>query len=119
MVKQDWKGKALDKDILFVGNKEYAPDKCCFVTREINNLLLDRKASRGKHPIGVYFDKQAKKFKAQCNENGKSIHLGCYDNPEDAHKAYVDFKRELIKSVAKNQQDQRIKSALEKRAELI
>ena len=32
-------GYHLDKDILVKGNKEYAPNKCCFVPSRINSLL--------------------------------------------------------------------------------
>ena len=33
MVTQEWEGLELDKDILFVGNREYGPEKCVFVTK--------------------------------------------------------------------------------------
>lgn len=32
-------GYELDKDILSDGNREYAPNKCCFVPKQINNLI--------------------------------------------------------------------------------
>jgi 7,8-dihydro-6-hydroxymethylpterin-pyrophosphokinase len=38
---QEWQGRQLDKDILWPGNKIYAPDKCLFVPQEINNLLTN------------------------------------------------------------------------------
>lgn len=32
----------LDKDILVNGNREYSPNNCCFVPKEINNLIKKR-----------------------------------------------------------------------------
>ena len=50
---QEWQGRELDKDILWPGNKIYAPDKCLFVPREINSLLINRAAARGEYPALV------------------------------------------------------------------
>lgn len=36
MIKQDWKGKQLDKDIVKLGNKEYSPSTCVFVSNSVN-----------------------------------------------------------------------------------
>ena len=35
MEKQDWVGKALDKDIIYPNNKEYSPKTCYFVLQEL------------------------------------------------------------------------------------
>lgn len=37
--------------------------------------------------IGVYFHKQSKKWVAAIRFNGKSCHIGCFDDPIDAAKA--------------------------------
>jgi len=38
---QDWVGKQLDKDLL--GDTfEYSPEKCCFISRELNSLIEPR-----------------------------------------------------------------------------
>ena len=38
---QDWQGKQLDKDLL--GDTfEYSPEKCCFISRELNTLIEPR-----------------------------------------------------------------------------
>ena len=50
----------LDKDILYKGNKEYAPDKCIFVPERINKLFLKNDADRGDLPIGVTYHKNKK-----------------------------------------------------------
>ena len=94
----------LDKDILVKGNKIYSPDTCVFVPHNINSLFTKRNKSRGKLPIGVYFNKHANKYQAYCNifYNGKSKlkGLGLYNTIEDAFNAYKKFKEANIKQVA-------------------
>jgi hypothetical protein len=46
---------ALDKDILYKGNKIYSPDTCVFVPQEINALFVKNDANRGDLPIGVFY----------------------------------------------------------------
>lgn len=38
---------------------------------------------------GVYFHKGRMKWRASITINGKAIHLGYFDTPEEAHQAYV------------------------------
>ena len=94
-------GYHLDKDLLQQGNKVYSPSTCVFLPPRINTLLIECNRSRGDYPIGVYYDKRYKKFKAQCNNGkGKKVHLGCFDNPTDAHQAYKTYKYALIRKIA-------------------
>ena len=44
---------AIDKDILYKGNKIYCPEKCIFVPFSINSLFTKRQNRRGDYPIGV------------------------------------------------------------------
>lgn len=39
METQDWEGNALDKDILFYGNKIYSPKTCVFVNQMTNSFF--------------------------------------------------------------------------------
>lgn len=103
MVKQDWQGKCLDKDLLFQGNKIYSPETCVFVTIAINSLLTDCKATRGLWPQGVGFHKRVKKFHASIRINGKLKHIGYFDSKKEAHEAYKKEKYALIKEVALKQ----------------
>jgi hypothetical protein len=43
-------GFQLDKDLLKPDNKIYSPLNCVYVPQEINSLLNDRAAARGKFP---------------------------------------------------------------------
>lgn len=96
----DKKGWHLDKDILFKGNRLYSKDTCCFVPKELNNLIISARLRRGDYPIGVNYHKEDKKFYALINISGKRKHLGNYDNVEDAFYAYKKAKEENIKLVA-------------------
>lgn len=91
----------LDKDILVKGNKEYAPDKCCFVPQEINKLFTKRDNYRGNLPIGVSKNqRRGKPFRTTITMHGKSKVIGYYNTPEEAFNAYKDVKERYIKSVA-------------------
>ena len=99
----------LDKDILVKGNKIYSPETCVFVPTRINTFFTKSNKSRGKYPIGVYFNKNAKKFMAYCSMliNGKKIkkYLGLYNTIEEAFNAYKQFKEAYIKQVADEYKD--------------
>ena len=99
------KGWCLDKDILVKGNKEYSPETCCFVPPEINTLVLNCKASRGKTPVGVHFNKSQQKYQANCQINGKLAFLGYYKTPEEAFLVYKEAKESYIKEVADKWKD--------------
>ena len=39
---------AVDKDLLYPGNKEYAPDKCCIIPQTLNTMLSNCKKHKVK-----------------------------------------------------------------------
>lgn len=98
-------GYCLDKDILVKGNKEYAPNKCCFVPNEINSLLLSCKSKRGELPIGVKKNGNKYQANARCYNYNKSKivdkYLGLFENKEIAFNAYKKCKEKQIKDMAK------------------
>ena len=103
----DVKGFDLDKDLLIKGNKVYSENTCIFIPREINTLLVKRKASRGEYLIGVYWDKAKNAFKAQVRKNkGKSEWLGSFKTELEAFEAYKQAKESFIKEQANNWKDQ-------------
>ena len=99
----DWQ---LDKDLLVKGNKIYSKETCVFLPKEINLVLTKRTTSRGKHLIGVYFDKQYKKFvsKASLGTSNQKV-LGRYDNEYDAHLAYKEAKEAYLKELTDKYKD--------------
>jgi hypothetical protein len=52
MIKQEWQGKALDKDIRVKGNKVYSPETCMFVTAKENTVEALAKTYIFKSPSG-------------------------------------------------------------------
>tara|TARA_R110000868_G_scaffold166102_3_gene399986 strand:+ start:130 stop:798 length:669 start_codon:yes stop_codon:yes gene_type:complete len=100
MNSQDWNGKALDKDLLVSGNKVYGPEFCMFVSVGLNSLLTNAKAIRGDLPQGVSFEVKNKSnnkyYRARCNVNGKSKHIGYFSSVNQAEYAYLKFKSNLI-----------------------
>lgn len=116
METQDWEGKHLEKDILGGDNKVYSPENCVFIDKKLNSFLTDCGKRRGEYPIGVSWSDFHNKFRSACSDgSGKNIHLGSFDNPEDAHKAWRDKKYELIDKLFGNIEDKRIIDALKNR----
>lgn len=117
MEKQGWKGKHLDKDILFSGNKVYSADTCVFVDSMANTFTTDCGASRGEWPIGVYLNKREGKFQASCSNpiTGMREHLGFFTCPNLAHQAWKKRKHELACQLADLQTDDRVANSLRSR----
>lgn len=93
-------GWVLDKDILKQGNKTYSPDTCVLVPAEVNALFVRSRPRRGKHPVGVCYNKSNNNFTSSCKVDNKSVHIGSYATESAAFEAYRLFKESLIKSVA-------------------
>ncbi len=89
-------GWQVDKDILS-DTGVYSPETCLFVPAWLNTFTLDRGASRGEWPIGVYFHKDTGRFLAQCSNPiaKKRESLGYFHTPEAAHLAWRARKLEL------------------------
>jgi len=98
MIKQKWEGLELDKDIIKPNNKVYSPNHCCFVTKQLNTLLIDCGSSRGDCELGVTFDKERNKFMSSISIHGKRKFLGRYSSEIDAHQAYLIAKIDYIKT---------------------
>ena len=99
----DWQ---LDKDILQKGNKEYHPDKCVFVPREINSFLRTRKKCRGLLPIGVTTLSRSSGYMVTIKQKKKTTYLGTFPTPELAFQAYKVAKEQAIKDMASKWKDQ-------------
>lgn len=58
------------------------------------NLANQRLSKRSKTGFkGVYFSKSEGRYVAQLKVNKRQIRIGCFDRPEQAHKAYVASAR--------------------------
>ena len=112
MVKQDWEGKQLDKDIIKPNNTLYSPEYCVFVSSEVNNLILDSGKIRGKHPQGVVWHKRNKKFTTNLKINGKKVHIGSFVNVDDASNSYIIAKCKHVTEIAQTHSDERVTKGL-------
>ena len=94
-------GYHLDKDLLFVGNKEYSENKCVFVPSWLNSFVIEANAARGKYMLGVSLKKQTGKFTAMCSNplTKKQQHLGYFLTEIEAHGKWKEQKRQHIDSV--------------------
>ncbi|AAW67498.1 hypothetical protein [Listonella phage phiHSIC] len=109
---KDGKSYQLDKDLKVIGNKDYSPEKCMFVSVEINHFTIDSGASRGKYMIGVC--KSGEKLIAQCSNpiTGEHEYLGLFDNELKAHLAWRNRKSWMAYELAMIQGREEVKQAL-------
>ena len=117
MEKQDWQGKALDKDLLIEGNKVYSPETCAFVDQTTNSFTNNYERGRGEYPLGVHMYKPTGKFVASCCNpfTKKRENLGYFHCPNEAHLAWKDRKHILACQLADLQTDPRVAAALRTR----
>lgn len=101
----------IDKDILIKGNKIYSPETCCLVPHNVNGLFVKNNANRGTLPIGVYYNKKSKRYRAIVSmnyKNGKPYDMECgqFPTPEDAfYLGYKPVKEKYIKQIAQQEYD--------------
>ena len=114
MESQDWKGQALDKDIINPDSGLYSPEFCAFVPIQINNIITDSFSSRGEFPIGVTRKRSGKGYRycARTQEYGKPIVVGMFGSVREASEAYNISKHNHLIEVSKAQTDERIKKGL-------
>jgi hypothetical protein len=117
MEQQDWKGKELDKDILFQGNKIYGPETCVFIPHDLNVFLIDSAGARGEYPIGVSFHKNSGQLQVDCGNpfTRKREYLGLFKDVQEAHLTWKAKKHQHALTYAEQQTDPRIAEALRTR----
>ena len=87
-----FKNATLDRIDVF---GDYCPDNVKWITRAENTAkmqrdkLLTRKNKTGYRGVSYY--KQRNIYRATFKYNGKTVHLGYYNDPKKAAKAYNDF----------------------------
>jgi len=120
MLTQDWEGKQLDKDLLVGGNKEYSPQTCLFVSHAVNSATLLSNGSRGAYPVGVYYNKRNRKYRAKCNDGtGTQLYLGVHQDILTAHQKWQMCKMQILSSIMRNQDDWLVRIGLQRIIDLI
>jgi len=66
-------------------------------TRKQNqqNIRMPKSTNKASGFLGVHWHNQNKKWEAKIRDNGKTIHLGLFDDPYLAHLRYVETKRKI------------------------
>ena len=93
----------LDKDLLQqnVENKIYSPETCIFLPKKVNGFLTNKQNSNTSGYIGVSWHKLTKKWSSTISIFGlnRSLHLGLFDNIEEASIAYQKARAEQAEKV--------------------
>lgn len=83
---------AVDKDLLYLGNREYSPDKCLLIPQWLNNFTLTSTKSRGTCLVGSSLIKSSGRYRSYCLLDSRQVHLGVYSTELEAHNAWKSFK---------------------------
>lgn len=110
MENQDWKGKELDKDILFIGNKIYSPETCIFIDKHVNVMIAPKKKSDNGFMIGVSnYHPHKNLYSASITDHrGKLRCIGVYEGQYQAHLAWQKAKINQYNIVIGEQSDKRV-----------
>ncbi len=121
----DGESMAVDKDILFPGNKEYAPDKCCIIPQTLNTMVSNCrkhklpkwKRSKMNLPLGVRYDSRMEMYYGEIKPYGHDevIRLSYWATPEEAFEEYKKHKQADILIMAdkyKNKVPKKVYDAL-------
>lgn len=113
---QNWYGRQLDKDLLFINNKLYSPDTCVFIPSRVNGFLTDRSRFMSAYGTGISILPSGN-FRAVCNDpyTNKRVNIGTFETVEDAKKAWYHAKHEFACKLAAEETDERIINALKTR----
>lgn len=108
MLKQDWQGNALDKDILGIGKKHYSPETCLFVSPMVNMFIV---GLRGK---GWQKDRRCNAYQAKAWNGTENQHLGSFKTAQEARYAWIQFKSKRAKLLIHQQTNTRVRTAIRK-----
>jgi len=92
---KDWH---IDKDLLFPGNKEYSARTCCYIPPAINGIFSSMCGNKKIIPRGV--SEKNGRYRASMHKYNKSVFLGSFNTPEEAHEVYMKAKKEYLIEVS-------------------
>jgi hypothetical protein len=114
MEQQDWKGKQLDKDFLVAGNKVYSSNTCMFISQSLNKTLALRGNDRGTYPVGAKYSSKLDRYIARLSINSHLEHLGVFQTPMEAHRAWQLAKIKVLDDLKDSQPDFLVKIGLQR-----
>lgn len=110
MVEQDWKGNHLDKDLLVPGNKNYSPETCVFVSRQVNSYVC---VPYGVDGIKGVYQTHTGSWKAVANMlDGSGQKAYYFKTKEEAVNKYSEIRLIAIDNLAAAQTNPIIKDAI-------
>jgi hypothetical protein len=89
-----------DKDLLFKGNRIYAPDKCCIIPHKLNLMFIKRSQKKKDTPTGVLRASPNKFYATYGTSSTSTYRLGPYKTVEDAFLVYKNAKETSINEMA-------------------
>lgn len=92
-------GYELDKDILVKGNKIYSPSTCCFVPKEINNVIK-RSVKRLKRKYPCVIENKNGTYCVTMKKRYKKITIAGIKSFQDAVNIYNEEKTKYIHELA-------------------
>lgn len=94
---------AVDKDLLYPGNKEYCPEKCCILPQTLNTMLSNckkhrlpkNKTSKMNLPLGVRYDSGKNMYYGEIKpfRHDEVVRLRDWNTPEEAFEEYKRHKQ--------------------------
>ena len=69
-------------------------------------MFLNSKKNRGDFPLGVHFDNDKSKYRAEMSFMGRGIKLGTFDTAESAFARYKKYKEDFIQDMAEQYREQ-------------
>lgn len=103
------KGGFVDKDLLFLGNREYSPETCVYIPPAVNSLFTGTSGNIS----GVHWCNTQQKWVAQIQRGEltaqgkkKQSYLGRFNCKQTADTAYYSAKLAHVKEVALKHQEQ-------------
>jgi len=97
----DWKGMQLDKDSIIEGNKEYCPEKCAKVPKEVNMFSNTCTENKGEYDVGVSLCLKTSKYRSSCRKSITNFNeeIGKFETEKLAHEAWRNRKHEIALAI--------------------
>lgn len=105
----DGESMAVDKDLLYPGNKLYAKERCVILPQALNSMLANCKKHKLKKakasnelPLGVRYDHRLKTYYGVITPCGSKelLQLSHWDTPDEAFAEYREYKLMEIRKMA-------------------
>lgn len=95
-------GWHLDKDLLQKGNKQYGPDTCCLIPKDLNRALMLSKRGDKESPVGTHQRPNGAYVVGRVGDCG---YVGYFYSADEAFSAYKLAKENHLKVLAEKYKD--------------